>query len=217
MARIRRIFGIFVIILGLLPAAIASSASANEPTSPQQAAHFIDDIVSRAIHALADRSIPVAEREAKVRVLLSEGLDLAMIGKFALGRFWNIASPAQRSDYAKLFHEYVLNTYASRLAAYSGEAVKVTGAQPIAETDAIVLTTIARPNGPPVSAGWRVRAEGGKFKVVDVVVEGVSMVLTQRQEFASVMQNKGLDGLLASLRAQNQAFASGGIINAASQ
>ncbi len=182
----------------------AALAFADEPTPPADAAKFIDDIGSRAIAVLSDANMSLPERQAKVRDLLREGLDLPKIGRFALGRAWQSATDAQRDEYIKLFDAYVVNTYAGRLSAYSGEAFKVLGAEPIAGTDAVVHTEIVRPNNQPLSTAWRVRKEGDQMKVVDVIVEGVSMVLTQRQEFASVIQNQGLDGLLASLRSQNQ-------------
>lgn len=210
MADLKRLFVPLFFGLGLMMAtAYGGPAQASDSTSPERAARFIDGIGSRAIKALADPSSAQADKEAKVRALLSEGLDLTTIGRFALGRSWQVVTNAQRDEYSKLFHEYVLNTYSRRLAAYSGETFKVMGAQPIADTDAIVMTTIERLNGPPVSAGWRVRAEDAGYKVVDVVVEGVSMALTQRQEFASVVQNKGFDGLLDSLRSLNRQFATG--------
>lgn len=210
MMRLLRLFMLCALTLAVFPAIAArSTAAADETTPPDRAARFIDDIGSRAIRALADQSISPAERKAKVRALLSEGLDLPRIGRFVLGRFWQTASATQRDEYMKLFRDYVLNTYARRLSAYSGEILKVTGAQPIAGTDAIVHTVIERPGDQPLNTGWRVRAEGGTLKIVDVVVEGVSMVLTQRQEFASVIQSKGLEGLLDSLRTFNRQSTSG--------
>ncbi|HYB10511.1 MAG TPA: ABC transporter substrate-binding protein [Alphaproteobacteria bacterium] len=185
------------------------AASAADVTSPERAERFIDDIGSRTMKTLTDTSLSQAEKEKRVRALLSEGLDLVTIGRFALGRTWQTATDAQRAEYSKLFAVYVLNTYARRLAAYSGETFKITGAQPMADTDALVTSVIGRPNGEPVDTGWRVRSGDRGYKIIDVLIEGVSMALTQRQEFAAVVQNKGLDGLLESLRAQNRQFAGG--------
>ena len=74
------------------------------------------------------------------------------------------------------------------------------GAQQFADSDALVETEIKRPDGAPLKAAWRVRDINGHLKIIDVVVEGVSMALTQRQEFASVIQHSGLDGLISDLR-----------------
>jgi len=211
MTQVRRLFALCLLVaagFGLAPV-LHSTASA-EATSPEKAAQFIADIGTRALGVLADRNASAAERETRVRALLDEGLDLAMIGKFALGRSWQTASEAQLSEYARLVRAYVLNTYGHRLAAYSGEGFKVTGAEPIAESDAIVISAVERANGEPVKVGWRVRAEEGGYKVVDVVIEGISLVVTQREEFASIVRQKGLDGLLDALRAQIRQFAADG-------
>ena len=203
----RRLVILLVSALFSAPCAIVGQAGAAEVTSPERATRFIDDLGSRAITVLADPVATQSDKQDKVRALLTEGLDLATIGRFALGRAWQAATEPQRGEYTALFREYVLNSYARRLTAYSGETFKIVGAQPIADTDALVMSVIERPNGAPVEAGWRVRAEEQGYKVVDVAIEGVSLALTQRQEFAAVIQSKGFDGLLDSLRTLNQQFA----------
>ena len=175
-------------------------AAAAEATSLKAAAQFIDDLGSAAIAILSDQNGSLEAREAKVRALLREGLDLRLLGRFVLGKWWRRATPEQRNEYQRLFAEYLTQTYARRLAAYKGEKFTITDTRPIADTDAIVLTTIARPSGPPLKAGWRVRAKGGTHKIVDVVVEGVSMAVAQRQEFAAVTAKDGIAGLLEALR-----------------
>jgi len=208
MSPLRRHFVISAMCALLLaPCGIIDGASAAEVTSPERATRFIDDLGSRAIGALADPTATQSDKQDKVRALLIEGLDLPTIGRFALGRAWQAATEPQRSEYTALFREYVLNTYARRLAMYSGETFKIVGAQPIADTDALVMSLIERPNGAPVDAGWRVRAGERGYRGVGVMIEGVSLALTQRQEFAAVIQNKGFDGLLDSLRTLNRQFA----------
>ena len=73
--------------------------------------------------------------------------------------------------------------------------------------DAVVVTEISRPSGPPLVAGWRVRGGAGTYKILDVIVEGVSMLATQRSEFASVVRSQGVDGLIEVLRVQVTKFA----------
>ncbi|HEY6336031.1 MAG TPA: ABC transporter substrate-binding protein, partial [Alphaproteobacteria bacterium] len=90
--------------------------SAADVTSPERAEWFVDDIGSRAMKTLTDPTLTQAEKEKEVRALLNEGLDLVTIGRFALGRTWQTATDAQRTEYSKLFAVYVLNTYARRLA-----------------------------------------------------------------------------------------------------
>ncbi len=89
---------------------------------PGGASQFIRQIGDRAIATLRAPDAGLAAREARFRSLLSEGFDLAFIGRFVLGRYWRQATPEQRSDYLVLFGEYVLQTYSARLGATPGRA-----------------------------------------------------------------------------------------------
>jgi phospholipid transport system substrate-binding protein len=192
----------FLVLLACIGIGAGSAAAATEArTSPAEAAKFVQDLGNRAVALLAnyDES-ETTKHQAAFKELVRKGFDLDLIGRFVLGASWRTATPEQRQEYQQLFATWVLNSYARRLGAYKGERFKVTGSQPIAETDALILTTIERPDGAPINAGWRVREIKGQMKIIDVVVEGVSMALTQRQEFASVIQRRGLSGLIHDLR-----------------
>ncbi len=104
-----------------------------------------------------------------------------------------------------LFKALVLRTYGSRMTLYTGEGFEVIGTRPESELDTTVLSQITHPDGSqPTSIDWRVREKDGKMGVVDVIVEGVSLSITQKQEYASVIQNSGgrIDGLLQTMRDQ---------------
>ena len=188
----------FLMILALL--GIAPAAGAQDKTSPKQAEKFIQDIGTHAVALLAKYDDKDPKHQEEFKALVRQGFDLDLIGRFALGSAWRSASPEQQQQYQQLFSTWVLNSYSRRLGAYKGETFNIMGSQPIADTDALVETEIRRPDGAPLKAGWRVRETSGQLKIIDVVVEGVSMALTQRQEFASVMQRQGLDGLIQELR-----------------
>ena len=96
----------------------------------------------------------------------------------------------------------MVETYANRFVDYAGETFKITGATPAGDSDTMVSTQVVRPSGPPVNVEWRVRSRDGSHKIIDVVVEGVSMGVTQRSEFASVIQSNGgrIAGLIDALR-----------------
>ena len=187
----------------VLVAGIASPAQrAEAATSPEGAAQFIQWLGDQAISALSSRGYSLEQREAAVRGLLRQGFDLPFIGRFVLGRHWRTMAPDQQAQYQELFSEYILQSYSSHLGGYAGQSLSITGARPAGSKDAIVRTRIVRPSGPPVEADWRVRAQGSQYLIIDVTVEGVSMAVTQRSEFASVIKNNGFEGLLAALRAR---------------
>jgi len=180
---------------------VTQPASAERPNAGA-AATFIQNLGDRAIATLQQDNLSLEQREQVFRRLLAEGFALELIGRFALGRHWRTATPGQRNDYAVLFSDYILKTYSRRLGGYAGETLDVTGTRDAGKQDVLVQTRISRPSGPPLEAGWRVRTIGGTMKIIDIMVEGISMALTQRQEFAAVVSQRGVDGLIIALRAR---------------
>ncbi len=178
--------------------AAASSAQVDE------ASRFLDELASRALAVLRRSEGDALAREPAFRDLLSEGFDVPFIGRFALGRHWRGATPEQRARYQTLFSDFLVKTYTRRLSDYSGESFRVLGAAPAGKKDVMVRTRIDRPGGPSIKVGWRVRAVAGTHKIIDVSVEGVSMAMTQRAEFASVVRRNGIDGLLQALGKQTR-------------
>ncbi|WP_246024257.1 MlaC/ttg2D family ABC transporter substrate-binding protein [Azospirillum ramasamyi] len=166
------------------------------------AAEFIQKLGNEAIATFSDKSLSRDQAIQRFRKLLYAGFDVPYIGRWVLGRYWNSATEAQRAEYQKLFEQLIVNTYAERFVEYSGETFKIIGTSPAGESDTMVTTQIVRPNGPPVNVSWRVRKVGSDFKIIDVVVENVSMGVTQRQEFASVIEQNGgrVEGLIQALR-----------------
>lgn len=203
----REALGLLRGIVAALAVVLLATGEGRTATSPDAAATFVGELGNATISVLRSGDATLAQREHDVRQLLRENFALDQIGKFVLGRAWKKATVDQRREYLDLFGEYVLATYAKRLGGYSGESFIIVKAEPIGEQDAVVLTRIDRPSGPPLNAGWRVRSIDGRFLILDVIVEGVSMVAAQRAEFASVVKAQGIEGLLQVLRLQISKFA----------
>ncbi len=192
-----------LLLLAGLAAAPAGGRADVPATSTAEAAKFVQTLGDRAVALFANYTpAEAAKSREEFRQIFDQGFDLELISRFVLGSAWRTATPDQKAQYRQLFDDWVLDTYSRRIGAYKGETFKVTGSEPIAGTDAIVETEIIRNDGPPLKAAWRVRDIDGKLKIIDVVVEGISMALTQRQEFASEIQHKGLDGLIRDLKAR---------------
>jgi phospholipid transport system substrate-binding protein len=128
--------------------------------------------------------------------------DLPTIGQFVLGRYWRTSTAEQKAEYLKLFEDFIVQAYAGRFKELSDKKFIVGLAQPVTEEDTLVQSQIIELKGPPIKVNWRVRRIPQGFKVVDVQVEGVSMSITQRDEFAAVIQSSGgkVDGLISALR-----------------
>jgi phospholipid transport system substrate-binding protein len=190
-----------ILLAGVLTPVIPAAAAADP-------AAMISDLGSRALQVLG-KNTPQSERVARFRELLREDFDVPAIGRFVLGRYWNTATPEQRAEFVKLFEDYVAIAYATRLAEYTGENFKVTGSRPEAD-GAIVSSQIIRPSGAaPVKVDWRLTGRNGNYKISDVSVDGISMAVTQRSEFASVIQHNGgqVQGLITMLRERTGASA----------
>lgn len=187
----------------LLTAAFVALAVAPASAADQveAARSFIQTLGAETISTFSDRSLPKGAARERFTGLLRKGFDVPYIGRWVLGRFWSQATPEQQAEYQALFEKLIVDTYASRFAGYSGETYKVTGTR-VEDPDVIVITQISRPSGPPVDVEWRVRSKGDDHRIIDVVVGGVSMGITQRSEFASVVSNGGIDGLLRALRSR---------------
>jgi len=184
----------FVLISAVLSSAIPAAAAA-DPTA------LISNLGTRALEVLGKNATP-SQRVDRFRQLLREDFDVPGIARFVLGRYWNIATDQQRAEFVKLFEDYIALAYSARLAEYTGETFKVVGSRPDAD-GAIVTSQILRPAGAaPVKLDWRLTGRDGVYKISDVSVDGISMAVTQRSEFASVIQHNGgqVQGLLTMLR-----------------
>jgi phospholipid transport system substrate-binding protein len=165
--------------------AAAPSDGTNTP-----AVAFMNKLWSRAIDVLNNKT-PVAARQAQFRELFHNDFDCPGIARFVLGRYWRSASPEEQKEFLKLFEDYVVFVYTTRLSDFGGEQFKVSGSR--RDQDAVIVSTdVISPGAPqPLKIDWRLVNDDGAFKIADVIVEGVSMMVTQRSEFASVIQRHG--------------------------
>jgi phospholipid transport system substrate-binding protein len=178
------------------------SRAGHADSDEARARAFIESVADKAIAALTIKDIPHNERARRFRVLLNDHFAVKTIGRWVLGPHWRRATKEERQEYLSLFEDLLVDTYAERFQRYSGETLSVTNSATRSQNDSIVYTLITRPGGGPIHVDWRVRASGEKQRIVDVIVEGVSMGMTQRSEFSSVIGSRGggVKGLLDELR-----------------
>jgi len=184
--------------LGALLVIVLALAAPREADA-QDARAFVATLGQEAIQVLGP-GVPVAQRQARFRELFRDDFDLAGIGQFVLGRYWRVATPQEQQDFLGLFQEYLVRAYSARLGEYGGEPFRVTGVRPNGD-ESIVNSEIIRPNSSPIAVDWYLIGRG-PYKITDVYVGGVSMKVTQRDEFASVIQRNGgrVEALITQLR-----------------
>lgn len=198
----RWFLGRITALLAIGPGAALFSGTAVAATSPEGASAFMATLADRALTVMRSPEASLAQRESEFRKILARGFDLALIGRFVLGHHWRRLPSAKKTEYQRLFGIYILNSYTSRFGGYSGEKFTIMSARAAGKKDAVVRSRIDRPSGAPVTADWRIRAQGNEYRIIDVTVEGISMAITQRSEFAAMIKSTGVDGLIAALRAR---------------
>ncbi len=194
----------FLLALGLLlPIALTMSAPVRAQEAaqdPEGAKAFIQKLSDEALAVWRDPTITFEERERKFRDMLKRDFAIDFLARLVLGRHLRTATPEQLKTYFELFPVYIVDKFARRLGDYNNQRIVVGDTAPAGRRDIFVRTTLVRPGGEPIAADWRVRRMKDGFKIIDVKVEGISMAITQRDEFASIIARDGFDGLLRVLR-----------------
>jgi phospholipid transport system substrate-binding protein len=199
------------LILGsalLLPCLLSGPMARAEPSAAAAEA-VVRRLVDQVWRLLADQGVENLNRD-DLLLVLDEGTDLTLLGQLVLGRYWRQASREQRTEYLSLFRRYMFQTFVQRLRQYAGRDLSLAGerfqiiaSRPVGERDILVQSRVAPPSSSqPLRVDWRLREAPGEPVIIDLIVEGISLLVTQRSEFASVLERSGIDGLLTELRAR---------------
>lgn len=184
---------------------IASAAPV--ATNPKKAEVFMKGMGEKVIRILTNKSITDKERANQFRDILENTFNLKAIGKFVLGRHWKQANEADKTMFLSLFKETTVTSYATRFKEYTTEKFQITGSRQETDGGVTVLSRIIRPNGQIISIDWKIFEKNGELRIYDVILEGISMGITQRSEFSSVIQ-KGGGTIQAIINALKQKLAS---------
>tara|TARA_R110001606_G_scaffold118060_1_gene248227 strand:- start:974 stop:1900 length:927 start_codon:yes stop_codon:yes gene_type:complete len=144
---------------------------------------------------------------AELKQLFRNRFDHELMGRFALGGYWQKADAVQQSEYRSLFADYVPNNSMEQLKGYRGASIVVISSRLVEDGDSMVMTSVAPQNGEKVVFGWRIRAYQQGYKIIDIVSGGASYLTTLRQQFTAIASRNGIDGLLELLRKQSAAQA----------
>jgi len=194
-------------LLLLLPAVAAAPAAA---ASPAEA--FVSDNIQKGLQILNNRG---PQRAAQFESFLEGLTDINRIGRFTLGNARRTASPADVAAFDAAFKDYAVAVYQSRLSAYSGQTLKVTGSVQNQPGDFTVSTVIVDPSADksqqPLTVGFRVVTEQGRFVVVDVSVAGVWLSIEERDQFSAFLSqhNASIPALIAHLNQQTAQLKAG--------
>ena len=212
----RRGFSRGLAVLGAVAVAALVGLGAPRPAvaaGSSDPAVFVREFSAQAIGVLADRSLSGEHRQQAFRDLLTDGFDVKAISRFVLGRYWRKATEAERTEFTGLFEDLIVATYSRKFSDYNGQTLKVEAIREENEKMAAVASRILRHGGEPIRIDWRLLRRGESWHIVDVVVEGMSMVLSQRSEYAAVIKSDGgkIKGLLVKLREKTARLNSGSV------
>ena len=187
----------------MFAAAGGGAVRADDAAFGEGAKKFVEGMADDAIASLTEPDLGKMERRQRFREMMHQYFAFEVIAKWVLGRYWRRATTAERKEYMELFEELMVRIYADRFEKYSGETLKIARSEVRDGKDALVHSKLLRPDGlKPIDVAWRIRSKGGVYKVVDIMVEGLSMGLAQQKEFASVIRQNGgkVKNLLVEMR-----------------
>lgn len=181
--------------------------SAHAEATGKEAKAYASNIGDQVLSIMNDENGTTNEKLANLENLFVDVVDVDWVGRFVLGRHWRTATDEQKAEYLPAYRDFLIKHYTSRFAEYSGETFTIEDAQN-RSGNFMVRMNIQRPRGQqPVIVDYMLRPAGDDFKVFDIVVEGVSLINTQRSEFTSAVERKGLDRLIELLKKKTNALA----------
>ena len=195
----------FLALALLIGLCLSTSFHRAEAATPGAAEAFVQDLIDEAIDAMTIPTSEEAKRRAAFEKLLNERLDFETIRQRVLGSEWKSATPEQKERFAQVFDDYILNVYVGQLGPYDDQKVQVNRAESLDDDETVVFTEVVPNDGSRLRLDWRIREDGnGRYGVVDVAADGASLLRAKRDEFKSIVQRQGIDGLIDRIATLNQ-------------
>lgn len=191
---------IFAVILGSV---FLFTTSAKADINAAQADAFVRKVANEGIEEIINANVSQSVKQQRFEKLFNEALDLDFIGQFVLGRYWKTATPEQRKAFIKVYRELNIKTWSARFDEFKGKSFVFTGSTPSTSKKQIFInSTVAMDQGEPAKVVWRIKQNGSNFKIVDIIIENVSLAITARNEYTAFIKNNGgnIDALIADLQ-----------------
>ena len=183
----------------LAAAALLVAATATTPGPRDVVARTVDEVLA----ILKDASLTPEARRDRIVEIAYERFDFPTMSKLVLAKYWKRFDAAQRDEFMKEFKDFLAHRYGDRIDRYEQEKVEIVGERSASGGDAVVATKIHRPKAESVAVEYRLRSREGAWRVIDVKIEGISLVSNYRDQFHTVLSRGGPDRLIAQLRDRN--------------
>lgn len=178
---------------------IWAAAAAEE--SPATA--LIQSTVDEVLVILKDPKLDAAGRRSRIEELASSHFHFETVSKYVVTRYWKSFSDAEKTEFVEVFKTFLSRTYGDRIERYQDEKVKIVGERPEGRADVVVMTRIVGGTYDDAEVDYRLREIDGVWRVIDVKIEGISLVMNYRDQFKSFLSRGGAAALLEALRKKN--------------
>lgn len=193
------------IFLAALTAIFLNASITQAAVNAQGAEQFVKNMTNEGIEDIINANVSKAEKQARFKKLFNEALDLDFIGKYVLGRYWRTATPQQRKDFINTYRELNTKVWSERFDEFKGKSFEFKGTTPSNSAGQIFVNTqVPMDQGEPASVVWRVKETDGKFKIIDIIIEKVSLTMANRNEYTAFIKNNGgnINALITNLKAK---------------
>lgn len=182
-------------------------AASSAEIDGQKAEKFIKNLTDTGIEEIINSDVSEEEKDQRFEKLFNENLDLDFIGRFVLGRYWRTATAEERKEFINVYRELNIKTWSSRFDEFKGKSFIFKGTSPSSSAGQIFVNTeVPMDQGAPAKVVWRVKESKRQFKVVDIIIENVSLAITARNEYTAFIKNspEGVQGLINNLKSKLQ-------------
>ena len=177
----------------------------NSYSSETNAEAFVLKLTNEAKLIFNDKSLNTNSRLKKLNELSQSYLDLDALAGYTLGDYRDKATASEKDKFNKLFREYFIKNMSSKLNDFADQELKILDSKKINENNIIVSTRIfSKKDSQEINVDWRIYTKDSKFLARDLVVEGLSLARTQKEEFASIIASKGFVGVINALENFNK-------------
>jgi phospholipid transport system substrate-binding protein len=176
--------------------------TASSADSPRDLVRKLSDAV---IAVLQEQNLSADAKRQKIRGIVQGYVDFTTMSRLVLARNWSGLDDSKKAAFIEEFKQHLSVTYGKNVETYNNEKVQITGERDEGRGDWTVQTKIVRPQGGDILVDYRLRQIDGEWKVIDLIIERVSLVSNYRSQFQEVMANGGIDKLLQLLREKNVA------------
>ncbi len=186
---------------GLIAILSLTGGPARAQSTPSE---VIETVSSQVLAVLRERSVESSIRRTKVEEIIYRYVDFETLSRLVMARNWRKLSDAEKSEFMREFKKHLSNTYGDNIDNYRNEKVAILSEREEKRGDVTVKSTIVRGGGgDDVMVDYRLRKRDDNWRIIDVVIEGVSLVANFRSQFQEIISSKGIDELLRLLREKN--------------